>query len=120
KQQATSPTAHGVATGAAPQLDPMDINSLVSSFEAHFQEIDDTMYNNLLEMQQSNTETFSQIMEWLDIIYTPTTTAVLPVTPTIEIGFGNILSRWTWVEQSVMESIANGKFDLHSFPKLHR
>jgi len=120
KQQATSPTARHIATGAAPQLDPMDINSLVSSFEAHFQEIDDTMYNNLLEMQQSNTETFSQIMEWLDIIYTPTTTAVLPVTPTVEIGFGNILSRWAWVEQSVVESIANGKFDIHSLPKLHR
>ena len=116
-QQATSPTPHRLASGAAPQLDTMDINSLVDGFAARFQEIDDTMQNNLLEMRQSNTETFSQIMERLDTIYPP---AVLPVTPAVEIGFSNILSRWAWVEQSVVESIANGKFDIHSLPKLHR
>src|SRR5436309_6440160 len=95
-QQVTSPTTRRLTTRAAPhdttslQPDTTYINSLLDGFEAHFQEIDVTMQNNLLEMQQSNTETFSQIMERVDAIYLPTTTAVPPVTPTIEIGSRNI------------------------------
>jgi hypothetical protein len=58
-------------------------------------------------MGQSNTEVFSQIMERLDTIY-PLTTAVPLVTPNINIGFSNILSRWAWVEQSVVESMQMG------------
>src|SRR5947207_4226621 len=104
-QQATSSTPHRLASEVALQLDTMDINSLVDGFAARFQEIDDIMQNNLLEMRQSNTEIFSQIMERLDTIYSP---AVLSVTSVVEIGFSNILSRWAWIEQSVMESIANG------------
>src|SRR5205814_3750962 len=101
-RQVTSPTTRHLAAGAAPhdttslQPDTAHINSLVDGFEARFQEIDVTMKNNLLEMRQSNTDTFSQIMERVDAIYPPATTAVPPVTPTIEIGSRNILSRWAY------------------------
>ena len=32
----------------------------------------------------------------------------------------DVLSRWHWVSQSTVESIANGSFDIYELPKLHR
>jgi hypothetical protein len=32
----------------------------------------------------------------------------------------NVLSRWSWIDLSTAESIANGSFDINSLPKLHR
>jgi hypothetical protein len=32
----------------------------------------------------------------------------------------NVLSRFYWVERSVMQSISDGDFDIHDLPKLHR
>lgn len=32
----------------------------------------------------------------------------------------NVLSRWPWVKEATVESIANGKFDLNNLPELHR
>lgn len=32
----------------------------------------------------------------------------------------DILSRWPWVERSLVEDIANGEFDIYDLPKLHR
>jgi hypothetical protein len=31
----------------------------------------------------------------------------------------NILSRWPWVDRALIQSIADGEFDIHSLPKLH-
>ena len=32
----------------------------------------------------------------------------------------DILSRWPWVQRSLVENIANGEFDIYDLPKLHR
>ena len=32
----------------------------------------------------------------------------------------NVLSRWSWVDQTIVESIGNGEFDINHLPKLHR
>jgi len=32
----------------------------------------------------------------------------------------DILSRWPWVDRSLIEKIANGEFDIYDLPKLHR
>ena len=32
----------------------------------------------------------------------------------------DILSRWPWVDRSLVEDIANGEFDIYDLPKLHR
>jgi hypothetical protein len=32
----------------------------------------------------------------------------------------NVLSRFYWVERSVVQSISDGDFDIHDLPKLHR
>ena len=31
----------------------------------------------------------------------------------------NLRSRWSWVDNTLIQSIANGDFDIHSLPKLH-
>jgi hypothetical protein len=31
----------------------------------------------------------------------------------------NLRSRWSWVDNALIQSIANGDFDIHSLPKLH-
>jgi hypothetical protein len=31
----------------------------------------------------------------------------------------NLRSRWSWVDSTLIQSIANGDFDIHSLPKLH-
>jgi len=63
------------------------------------------------------------------------TTTVPPVVPTSVRGISNsgtssipyiappslnVLSRWPWVDENIVEAIGNGQFDINHLPKLHR
>ena len=100
-----------------------------------------------IQIHQANTSTFDQLMERLDEINSTTlpmsaatsnigTTLTVPVIsvpttgvtpnsgmssiPYIAPSSLNVLSRWPWVDQTIVESIGNGQFDINHLPKLHR
>jgi hypothetical protein len=98
-----------------------------------------------VQIRQANTATFDQLMERLDGFGNTLapgdpnsrTTTSAPVTastplvgaipstgtstaPYVAPFPSNVLSRWSWVDQTVVESIGNGDFDINHLPKLHR
>jgi hypothetical protein len=88
-----------------------------------------------IQIRQANTSTFDQLMERLDgLSGTAVPVSAAPITsgtaPTFNSGMLsipymapsslNVLSRWPWVDQTIVESIGNGQFDINHLPKLHR
>jgi len=102
-----------------------------------------------IQIRQGNMETFDQLMECLDelinvvvlgsvdpgrgtaMIAPPAVPALTPavgmipnsgnytISP-VEPTPSNVLSRWPWVDQTIVDSIRNGNFDINNLPKLHR
>lgn len=97
-----------------------------------------------LRIRQASTATFDQLMERLDGLNnvfasgsrggpSSRTATLAPVSATPTAGMittsnvpyiapspSNVLSRWSWVDQITIESIANGEFNINHLPKLHR
>ena len=94
-----------------------------------------------IQIRQTNASIFNQLMERLDGIGGETpldrtgTITASPVVPTSVPGISNsgmssipyiapsslnVLSRWSWVDQNIVEAIGNGQFDINHLPKLHR
>jgi hypothetical protein len=88
-----------------------------------------------LQIHQANTSTFDQVMEHLDGLNgtampastapitgrtAPTFNSGTPSIPYLAPSSLNVLSRWLWVDQTVVESIGNGQFNINHLPKLHR
>ena len=101
-----------------------------------------------VQIRQANTAIFDQLMERLDgfgnVLASGSrsdpinrTTMSAPVSASAPIGGtipstgtsivpyvapfpSNVLSRWPWVEQTTVESIGNGEFNINHLPKLHR
>ena len=110
-----SSSSTGTATS---RLEPNRLLALEKGFEL------------MLEVQQANKVTLDQLVERLDgmggvslasSVVAPITgiSSILPITSSSS-PVQNVLSRWSWVETTTVESIANGQFDLNSLPKLHR
>ena len=115
---------------------PFDVDALgtvistlpqIQGLDDHFRNLESIIDENQREFRSSLQDTFTQFMDRFDALEqrgTPST----PPTPTRQ-GQGNpvpfsaprdVLSRWTWVDQKLVEDISSGKFDIHSLPKLHR
>jgi len=123
--------------------------NLQASFETMHTSFQTGLNNLGLEIHRSSAESFSQITDYLDDSTRPThlvpgptgsqTTAPtlstfdqLPTPPNPPVPLpgtsfplpspsaNNVLSRWPWVEASMVASIANGEFDINNLVKLHR
>ena len=107
---------------------------VIQGLEDRFRDLEATMEDNQLSIRSSLADMFNQIMERLDIIdsHGPTgptgpATSPPPVFRQQPQGMSlpgagpvDVLSRWPWVDKSVVESISNGEFDIYDLPKLHR
>jgi hypothetical protein len=92
-----------------------------------FQQFEARIQNVELSVRSALNDTFSQIMERLDAMESrqPVTGAgsagtapePLPLPPGSP---RNVLSRFFWVEKSVVQSISDGDFAIHDLPKLFR
>jgi hypothetical protein len=87
------------------------------------------------QIRQSNYSTFEQLVEHLDgalgKLGSPSTasrggevantgTYTKSVVTTTTPSAVNVLKRWSWVEQAIVDSISDGTFDINNLPKLHR
>ena len=93
---------------------------------------------NFDENLQANTRRLDDLFAMLQQIQQALPQGSLPTTRGVSPGFyesgtaptphlvqpmqlsQDLLSRWHWVSQSTVESIANGSFDIYELPKLHR
>ena len=94
---------------------------VIQGLEDRFRDLEATMEDNQLSIRSSLADTFNQIMERLDIIdsHGPTgptgpATSAPPVFHQQPQGMSlpgagpvDVLSRWPWVDKSVVESISN-------------
>jgi hypothetical protein len=99
----------------------------IQGLENRFRNLESVIDENQREFRSSLQDTFAQFMDRFDALEqrgAPST----PPTPTRQ-GQGNsvppnaprdVLSRWTWVDQKLVDEISSGKFDIHSLAKLHR
>ena len=108
----------GVAISTLPQIQGLD---------NRFRNLESIIDENQREFRSSLQDTFTQFMDRFDRLEqcgTPST----PPTPTRQsqvnlVPFGaprDVLSRWSWVDQKLVENISSGKFDIHFLAKLHR
>jgi hypothetical protein len=99
-------------SAATPPLELSRLNALENGFEL------------MLEVHQGNKATLDKVMERLDgldrSVAAPITGSSSSIPPFSSSPVKNVLSRWSWLEATTVESIANGQFDLNSLPKLHR
>src|SRR5436190_18509684 len=115
---------------------PFDVDALgavistlpqIQGLDNRFRNLESIIDENQREFRSSLQDTFTQFMDRFDRLEqcgTPST----PPTPTRRsqgnpVPFGaprDVLSRWPWVDQKLVENISSGKFDIHFLPKLHR
>jgi hypothetical protein len=117
---------------SAPGLDIVLLNALTTRLEGYESGLDalkSTIRENQIESRQANVDTFSQLMERLDNLGTAPAErsqagiqlpAILTGTLPPSTDAVNVPSRWSWIDLSTTESIANGLFEINSLPKLHR
>jgi hypothetical protein len=115
----------------------------IQGAEERFQAIEDSLKANQIQLQASLNDTFGQIMDRLDTMETrpPPITGqegmgirIAQTAQPPEPGFAqgtndllldphdphDVLSRYSWVNKSVVQSIADGEFNIHDLPKLHQ
>ena len=122
---------HPLVDPIPPHVDVVLLGDLVTrleGFETGLESVKSTMLNNQLESRRAILDTFTQLMERLDRLGTNPQEIPHAVVGTEipDILQGtlppavNVLGRWSWIDLSTAEAIANGSFDLNSLPKLHR
>src|SRR5437667_6906742 len=131
RQQAPNPPPRESASPS-----PFDVDGLgaaistlpqIQGLDNRFRNLESIIEENQREFHSSLQDTFTQFMDRFDALEqrgTPST----PPTPTRRsqgnpVPFGaprDVLSRWLWVDQKLVENISSGKFDIHFLPKLHR
>ena len=84
-----------------------------------FQEIDATLLN-MDATQQDTVRTLAEIMESLQTIRTELNTLRTTGTTPTPLPPADVLSRWSWVEQTTIQNIVGGQFDIYDLPKLHQ
>jgi hypothetical protein len=111
----------------------------IQGAEERFQAIEDSLKANQVELRATLNDTFGQIMDRLDTMETRPSMEQGPgmgiriaqTAPAQQLDFAqginyppfdphDVLSRYSWVDKSVVKSIADGEFDIHDLPKLHR
>ena len=115
---------------------PLDVDALgaVMSTLPQIQGLGDRFHNleaiideNQREFRSSLQDTFTQFMDRFDALEQRGSDST-PLVPTHQSQGNtapscaprNVLSRWPWVDQKLVEDISSGRFDIHSLPKLHR
>ena len=117
-----SPPASSPPPRTSASLIPLD-----EGIEERFHNLEEIIEENQREFRSSLQDTFSQFMDRFDTLEqrAPPSAPTTPVCPSQgnPTPFGvprAVLSRWSWVDQKLVEEISGGKFDIHSLPKLHR
>src|SRR5579859_6751023 len=131
-------SARGAATAAANRPQPPDdtdtnpsidvdtlgaiIESLpvIQGLDKRFCDLEAAMKNNQLSIRSSLVDTFNQIMDRLNALNPRVPTGPVASAPPAFQLQPQVLSRWPWVDKSIIESISNGEFDIYDLPKLHR
>lgn len=119
-----------------PSDSPSDLNvallnelaTRLEGYESGLSEIRTTIQENQVASRQANFDTLSQVMERLDNLGTVHGSAHSDVQmPDISTGTSfpataavNVLARWSWIDTSTADSIANGLFEINNLTKLHR
>ena len=128
-------------TSVTPSVQPEALALGSDSIDRLNNTLQDGFERMTIEIRQTNASIFSQLMERLEGIDgepsldRTVTTIVPPVVPTSVPGVSNsgtssipyiappslnVLSRWSWVDQNIVEAIGNGQFDINHLPKFHR
>ena len=99
----------------------------VATYEAHRHEVDERL-SDLDFAVQANTQQLNDITTVLNDIRQrmgPDRLAVASASTAILSGndllfvLDGVLSRWPWVDPSIVEDISNGKFNIYDLPKWH-
>jgi len=141
-QATPASTENAPATNPLDNLDLAKLNAVVDllpelqSHEERLQQLDATFQNGYRELNTGLTEVkdtlnakLSQLLERFDTM--DSQRAQVPPLPQYRTPSGhlsgntpdsplNVLARWSWIDKTVVDSIALGEFDLNSLPKLHR
>ena len=105
---------------SSPRLQQLD-----ATFQSGYRELS----TGLTEVKDTLTAKLSQLLERFDTMDSQRTQ--VPPLPQYRTPSGppsgntpdnplNVLARWSWIDKTVVDSIALGEFDLNSLPKLHR
>ena len=114
---------------------PTTLAALTMAFEAHRHEVNSRL-TELDAAVQTNSQQFNEIAAAINDIrlrlpspdLPSNVRPAIPLAPTASLT-GNelplshrdgILSRWPWVDPSLVDDINNGKFNIYDLPKLHR
>jgi hypothetical protein len=112
---------------------PVDPAALGAALEAllqlqgigeRFQALETSLNENQTAFRSTLNDTFNQIMDRLE----SQPPGPVPPVPDLILAQGtnplgdphNVLSRFYWVERSIVQSISDGDFDIYDLPKLHR
>ena len=127
---ANHPSANPLTNPPHEHHDPAVIEFITTSLEAHRDEVAVQMMDFDASLQ-ANTHQLNDIVSTLNEIRQqlhvpdpqPNSGSSIPVTgihpPPLQPQH-DILAQWTWVDHTLVESIANGEFDIYNLPKLHR
>ena len=130
-QQAPTPPPRESASPPSCDIDALGavISTLpqIQGLDNRFRNLESIMEENQREVRSSLQDTFTQFMDRFDALEQRSAPST-PPTPTRRsqgnpVPFGaprDVLSRWPWVDQKLVENISSGKFDIHFLPKLHR
>ena len=118
------------------RLPPFDVDALgavittlpqIQGLNDRFRNLEFLINENQHEFRSSLQDTITQCMDRFDALEqrghpsTPPTPARQGQSyPASFSAPRDVLSRWPWVDQRLVEDISCGKFDIHSLPKLHR
>ena len=110
----------------------------LAALEERFQDLEASISENQTVFRSALSDIFNQIVERLDTMESRHPTAPEPLPPAMDSALqgaqgtnplgdphplGNprdVLSRFYWVDKAVIQTIADGDFDIHDLPKLHR
>jgi hypothetical protein len=90
------------------------------SIENCLQQMDAKLQSAILEINSTFTARLESIADLITRCSTQIARPMDEDTDNIPKSGVDVLSRWPWLNKSTIESIANGTFDIHSLPKLHR
>ena len=119
-----------------PSVDPSALGAVLKTLpqlqgiEKRFQALETSLNENQTTFRSTLNDTFDQIMDRFDTMEPrpPVVPGPAPSVPDLLLAQNinplgdphNVLAHFFWVQRSVVQTIADGEFDIHDLPKLHR
>jgi hypothetical protein len=98
------------------------VDARFQEYDEHFAQLETSLIDIQVAIRSTLNDAFTQLMDRLDGMDATQQLMQLNQPPVL----GNtpvsldVLSRWPWIDRLLVESIANGEFDLNALPKLHQ